>query len=175
MSSCGTRRHVLLLTKKTCLLDEQVDMSCCLRLNKKTDLLVQHEDLYYCLSRTPVFVSTRRHIFLSNKRTCLLVRHEDMSSCWTRGHVFLLDKKICLLGQQEDMFPCWTGRHVLLFNKKTCQLVQQLRILYVITPGKRKHNWALGTSSIYTNLRKTLIHFLPLFCHRVDVLILIRA
>ena len=65
MSSCSTRRHVLLLHKKTCLLVPQEDMSSC---------------------------STRIHV-LFNRKTCLLAQQEDMSSCSTRRHVFLFNKK----------------------------------------------------------------------------------
>ena len=52
-----TRRYVLLLSKRTCLLGQQEDMSCC---------------------------STGRHAFwLCNKKTCLPAQIEHMSSCWT--------------------------------------------------------------------------------------------
>ena len=83
MSSCWTRRHVLLCSKRTC-------------------LRVQHEDVSSC--------RTRRHVFLFNKKICLLVQQEDMSSCSTRRQVFLFNKKTCPLAQQEDMLSFSTRR-----------------------------------------------------------------
>ena len=62
---CWTRRHVLLLSKETCLLlqhEKKVFL-----FDKKTCLLVQQEDMSS--------FSTRRHVFLFNKKTCLLVQY----------------------------------------------------------------------------------------------------
>jgi len=108
ISSCSTRRLVLLSTKKTCASrSTSRHWRHVLHLDKKTCLLVQQEGMSSS--------STRRHVFLLNKKTRCLVEQEDMS--------FLLDKNTCLLVEQENMPTCFTRRHVFLLDKRKRRLV----------------------------------------------------
>ena len=128
MSSCCKGRQVSALHKKTCPLAAQAERpSYCTRrhvvlLHTKTCLLTclraQQEDTSSC--------AARRRVVVCGKKTCLLVhvflfaQQEDlsMSSCCTGRLVFLCNeksnKKTCLHVQQNIH---WRA-------KKTCLLVQ---------------------------------------------------
>ena len=142
----GTRRHVVLWHKKTCLLGaqeetcllvEQGGMSSCgarghVLWSRKTCLLVAQEDMSSH--------STGSDIFSWNNKTCLLVPQEDMSSCSARRHAFLFRKKTCILVGQEDMSSWSTGRHVFLFQQadmSSCQESTNSLHLPLITAIRR--------------------------------------
>ena len=94
LSSCGTRRHVLLFNKKICLPAQEEDMSWS--------------------TRTHVFLSNKttclQHVFLLDNKACLLFQQEVMSCCWERNTASLSNGKTCL--QEEEMPSSCTRRAV---------------------------------------------------------------
>ena len=130
--SFSSRRHVSLLSRKTCLLVEQEDMSPCstrrnvFLFNTKKCLPVPQEGMSPCWRRRHgLFLRKKTWLQQEGMSSCSRRRHVFLSNTCTRRHVFLLSTQACLLVRQEDMPSCSTRQRVFVFNKETSLLVQQ--------------------------------------------------
>jgi len=102
MSSCQTRAHGSLSSKKLCLLVEQPDMPSW---STRKHLPVQQEGMSS--------YSARKHVSRFNKKPCALVRREDMSSCSTKRRVLLLNENSVKWRARAGMpfgAPDWTPK-----------------------------------------------------------------